>query len=83
MIFHEEKHPKYKWFSQCVTFHFFPSAHHELAYNLFNIFMMYLIPLLAIIVCYSLIMIEMYRLSKDHVGKCERKVGEPARTISR
>ena len=67
VIFHEEHHPVFTWFTQCVTFNFFPSPAHEMAYNLFNVVMLYLLPLLIIIVSYSLLL---YRISvKSREGK--------------
>ena len=59
----------FPWFKQCVTFNFFPSAAHELAYNLFNIFTIYVFPLIAIIICYSLIIAVMSRKSKESRGE--------------
>ena len=69
VIFHVERHPKYPQFSQCVTFHFFPSPAHELAYNLFNMIAVYGAPLLIIIVSYSLILIEISRKSREGRGQ--------------
>nr|QHC34064.1 gonadotropin releasing hormone receptor 1/adipokinetic hormone receptor 1 [Platynereis dumerilii] len=56
IIFHEERHPMYPWFKQCVTFNFFPSVAHERAYNMFNILAVYVVPLGFIIVTYSLVL---------------------------
>ncbi|XP_074651683.1 adipokinetic hormone/corazonin-related peptide receptor variant I-like [Tubulanus polymorphus] len=69
VIFHVERHPDYPWFTQCVTFNFFPTNGHELAYNLFNLVTVYGIPLVAIIVCYSLILCEMSKKYRQSVGK--------------
>ncbi|KAI0226027.1 Gonadotropin-releasing hormone II receptor [Lamellibrachia satsuma] len=65
VIFHVEKHPVFEWFSQCVTFNFFPTRRHELAYNLFNIVAVYLAPLIVIVVSYSLILCEITRKTRE------------------
>ena len=70
VIFHVQRHPYFPWFTQCVTYDFFPSVSHEMAYNLFNITAMYLAPLVVIIIAYSLILCEIYRQSKEVKGKC-------------
>ena len=64
IIFHVESHPNFPWFKQCVTFNFFPSPSHELAYNLFNLIAMYLAPLCVIVTTYSLVFYEIYKRSK-------------------
>ena len=69
MIFHVENHPQVTWFEQCVTFHFFPTPSHELAYNLFNILSIYVLPLLVIIVCYSMILWEISRKTMESKSK--------------
>ena len=69
MIFHVEEHPAFPWFTQCVTFNFFPSDGHELAYNLFNLTAMYLAPLIVIIIAYSLILLEITRKSRESHSK--------------
>jgi gonadotropin-releasing hormone receptor len=56
VIFHVESHPKYPWHTQCVTFNFFPTPSHEMAYNLFNVITVYVLPLLIITSAYSLIL---------------------------
>ena len=64
-----ETHPTYKWFSQCVTFHFFPTAAHELAYNLFNMVAVYVAPLVVIIISYALILCEMSKKTREGKGE--------------
>ncbi|ELU01220.1 hypothetical protein CAPTEDRAFT_125249 [Capitella teleta] len=59
LIFHAAQHPEFELYVQCVTFGSFPTQAHELAYNLFNMFLLYSIPLIAIVLCYSLILREM------------------------
>ena len=68
MIFHIEYHPQYTWYAQCVTFNFFPSPAHELAYNLFNLFTIYGLPLAVIVVSYALILLEMTKKTKQSKG---------------
>ncbi len=65
VIFHQQSHPAYPWFAQCVTFGFFPTHGHEMAYNLFNIVTMYAAPLLVIVVCYALIIWEISKKTKN------------------
>lgn len=69
VIFHVETHPKYRTFRQCVTFNFFPSHNHELAYNLFNLITLYALPLLIITTSYSLILWEISKKTKQCKGK--------------
>ena len=69
IIFHVEYHPDFPWFAQCVTFHFFPTTTHELAYNLFNIVAIYGLPLLVIVISYSLIVCQIHKRTKE--SKCE------------
>ena len=69
VIFHVEYHPAYEWFGQCVTFNFFPSPAHELAYNLFNFITVYALPLIVIIIAYSLILIEMTKKTRESKGQ--------------
>ena len=69
VIFHQMNHPQYPSFQQCVTFGFFPSDTHEMVYQVFNVSAVYLIPLVVIVVSYSLILIEITKRSKDGKGK--------------
>ncbi|KAK3602178.1 hypothetical protein CHS0354_001610, partial [Potamilus streckersoni] len=65
VIFHVERHPLHQWFQQCVTFHFFPSPAHELAYNIFHMIAMYGLPLLIITLAYTLILREMSKKTRQ------------------
>ena len=69
VIFHVEYHPAFPWFTQCVTFNFFPTPAHELAYNLFNLITVYGLPLVVIIVSYSLIVWEMNQKTRQSKGE--------------
>lgn len=69
VIFHVEHHPQFAWYTQCVTFNFFPTAKHELAYNLFNIITLYGLPLLIISASYSLILFEISKKTRQSRGK--------------
>uniref|UniRef100_A0A8D8LBA0 Gonadotropin-releasing hormone II receptor n=1 Tax=Cacopsylla melanoneura TaxID=428564 RepID=A0A8D8LBA0_9HEMI len=64
-VFHVEEHPTEANFTQCVTFHSFPSKAYENAYNYFGMIMMYCLPLLAIIYCYAAILVEIYQRSQS------------------
>ena len=65
VIFHVERHPDFAFFEQCVTFNFFPSQGHEMAYNLFTISAVYILPLTVIIVVYTLILCEITRKARQ------------------
>ena len=65
VIFHVERHPTYRWFTQCVTFNFFPTPMHELAYNLFNVIALYGLPLVIITASYSLILCEISKKTRQ------------------
>ncbi|KAM7286260.1 gonadotropin-releasing hormone II receptor [Ixodes scapularis] len=59
------EHPALPGFFQCVTFASFPSPWHERAYNLFCLLVLYGVPLSAILVCYSRILWEIHRQSRE------------------
>ncbi|XP_076465191.1 adipokinetic hormone/corazonin-related peptide receptor variant I-like isoform X2 [Babylonia areolata] len=65
VIFHVERHPTHRWFTQCVTFNFFPTPLHELAYNLFNVIALYGLPLVIITASYSLILCEISKKTRQ------------------
>ncbi|XP_017786854.1 PREDICTED: gonadotropin-releasing hormone II receptor-like, partial [Nicrophorus vespilloides] len=65
VVFHLSPHPNYPAFFQCVTFGFFVSRNHEIAYNLFCVLAMYFIPLMVIVGAYSAIMWEISSKSKE------------------
>jgi gonadotropin-releasing hormone receptor len=64
-IFHVEAHPQFEWYTQCVTFHSFPSPAYETAYTLFGAVMMYLVPLAVIVVTYTIILYTIYKKSRS------------------
>lgn len=70
VIFHVERHPVHTWFTQCVTFNFFPTPMHELAYNLFNIITVYGLPLTIISTSYIIILCEISKKTKQSKGEC-------------
>ena len=76
VIFHEERHPNHPWYYQCVTFNFFPSDKHELAYNIFNFVMLYGAPLVVILVCYTLILIEISRKTTQSQQQLKGEIDE-------
>ncbi|XP_055927955.1 adipokinetic hormone/corazonin-related peptide receptor variant I-like [Argiope bruennichi] len=65
VIFHVETHPEYPQFIQCVSFNFFPTVYHKMAYNIFCLLAVYGVPLSVIIFCYSRILWEISRRSRD------------------
>ncbi|XP_071168003.1 adipokinetic hormone/corazonin-related peptide receptor variant I-like isoform X4 [Mytilus edulis] len=80
VIFHVDRHPKYTWFTQCVTFNFFPTTAHELAYNLFNLTTLYGLPLIIISVSYCSIL---YQISKKTRQSKEEALGFATKRRSR
>lgn len=72
IIFHVERHPRFTWFEQCVTFNFFPTEQHELAYNLFNVITVYLLPLVIITTSYSLILYKVSKTARRDEGMITR-----------
>lgn len=78
-IFHVETHPQFTWYTQCVTFNSFPSPAVETAYTVFGMVMMYVVPLVAIIFTYTIILVTIYRKSRlanegKKLSDCEKKV---------
>ncbi|XP_064619083.1 adipokinetic hormone/corazonin-related peptide receptor variant I-like isoform X2 [Lineus longissimus] len=70
IIFHLVAHPVHKGYNQCATFGFYPTPAHELAYQLFNVIAIYVVPLLVIVISYTLILCEMskrYRQGRDEM----------------
>lgn len=67
-IFHVESHPKYGWYQQCVTFHFFPSRVHEIVYAAFGMVMMYAFPLCVFIITYGSILYEIGKRNQERRG---------------
>ncbi|XP_071082475.1 adipokinetic hormone/corazonin-related peptide receptor variant I-like [Haliotis cracherodii] len=65
VIFHVEPHPTHPWFTQCVTFNFFPSPVHELAYNLFSVATVYVLPLIVITTSYIMILCKISRNARS------------------
>ena len=68
MIFHVKEHPSYSGYEQCVTFDSFPTVLAELMFNLFTMGAIYILPLLAIVVSYALILILISRKARRHAG---------------
>ncbi|XP_055847429.1 adipokinetic hormone/corazonin-related peptide receptor variant I isoform X1 [Episyrphus balteatus] len=67
IIFHLERHPKIVWYEQCVTFHFFKDEFHEMCYQILGMLVMYALPLVIILFCYTSIYVEIYRKSKRFI----------------
>ena len=72
-IFHVEVHPVHTWYTQCVTFHSFPSAAWETAYTIFGMVMMWLVPLVVILCTYTAILVTLYRKSRAASGQSKYK----------
>lgn len=70
IIFRVETHPDYPKFQQCIMLNSFSSRFQELAYLYGSMFMMYLLPLAVIVFCYTSIVIEIFKRSRDtNIGK--------------
>lgn len=67
IFFHVEKHPNVTSYEQCITENSFPSLAHERTYSFFGMVTMYIVPLIIIIYCYSSILNEICKKSKDHL----------------
>ena len=63
-IFHVAKHPDFSWYTQCVTFGSFPSPVWEDAYIIFGMVMIYFLPLVVIVLTYSVILFTIYKKSR-------------------
>ncbi|XP_040581282.1 adipokinetic hormone/corazonin-related peptide receptor variant I [Lepeophtheirus salmonis] len=74
-IFHVESHPKYPWYTQCVTFNSFPSQAYETAYTIFGMIMMYLFPLIVIIVTYTIILTTIFKKSNASRNESRNNTG--------
>lgn len=68
VVFHVETHPNATWYTQCVTFHSFPSPTYEVLYSLFGMTMLYAGPLVVIIYSYVAILMEICRRTKNPTG---------------
>lgn len=75
IIFRVETHPDYPKFQQCIMLNSFSSRFQELAYLYGSMFMMYLLPLAVIVFCYTSIVIEIFKRSRDTNIDCMRRSG--------
>ncbi|OXA64610.1 gonadotropin-releasing hormone receptor isoform X2 [Folsomia candida] len=75
-VFHLEHHPKFTWYSQCITLGTFSTPGAELAYNFFGFTMMYGLPLVVIVFSYASILCEIFKVN------ALRKNGEELRRSS-
>ncbi|XP_076055760.1 adipokinetic hormone/corazonin-related peptide receptor variant I-like isoform X2 [Oratosquilla oratoria] len=78
IIFHVESHPEHTHYVQCVTFNFYPTDQHEMAYNLFCLIMLYVAPLALIVALYGAIVVTIFqksRLSADDPALRRSSVG--------
>ncbi|KAJ0174270.1 hypothetical protein K1T71_010416 [Dendrolimus kikuchii] len=60
-IFHVEEHPDVKGYYQCVSYGSLPTLSHELAYFLFNMALMYILPLISTLYCSCAALLEIIR----------------------
>uniref|UniRef100_A0A224XMI5 Putative adipokinetic hormone receptor n=1 Tax=Panstrongylus lignarius TaxID=156445 RepID=A0A224XMI5_9HEMI len=72
-VFRVQQHHQFRGYKQCCTFNAFPSPSHEMAYGIFNMLMMYVLPLVVISFCYGSIVIEICRrASAQNSGRLRR-----------
>ena len=64
-IFHVEKHPKFPWYEQCVSFNTFTSRTHEMLYVVISMVLMYALPLCIFIFTYGSIIYEIAQRSRQ------------------
>ena len=65
-------HPVHTWYTQCVTFGSFPSEDWERIYIIFGMVMIYLLPLVVIVLTYSVILYTI--LDKSRNGMYSQKI---------
>ena len=58
-------HPVHTWYTQCVTFGSFPSEDWERIYIIFGMVMIYLLPLVVIVLTYSVILYTILDKSRN------------------
>ncbi|KAL3288022.1 hypothetical protein HHI36_002474 [Cryptolaemus montrouzieri] len=76
VVFHVETHPNVTWYTQCVTYHSFPSHAYEVLYSVFGMVMMYAFPLTIIIYSYAAILMEICRRTKNPTSGGSAKILE-------
>lgn len=72
IVFHTASHPLFPDFVQCVSYNSL-TEWQEIFYSTFGIAALYLIPLVIIILCYTRILWEIYRRSKESAEGKEQK----------
>lgn len=78
VVFRVQKHPQYENFTQCVTFLFFTESRPEqrMAYNIFCMLGMYVVPLVIIIFAYSRIIWKISKKSKETRDGLQSEIGQ-------
>ncbi|ODM91824.1 Gonadotropin-releasing hormone II receptor [Orchesella cincta] len=67
-VYHVAQHPVYPDFHQCVTKAFLKNEpYNELVYNIGSVSALYFIPLVVVIYTYSMILLKLYRKSKEQL----------------
>ena len=64
IVFHTATHPQFPDFVQCVSYNSLTEGQ-EIFYSTFGIAALYIIPLVIIICCYTRILWEIYKRSKE------------------
>lgn len=64
MLFSVQAHPEISDYTQCVDFDAFTQEWHRKLYNIFSLCVVYVIPLLIIIICYTGICIKLFANSR-------------------
>ncbi|XP_013774644.1 gonadotropin-releasing hormone II receptor-like [Limulus polyphemus] len=68
VLFKVQHHPEFPEYTQCVTFEFLSDPWQDRTYNIFCILVLYGVPLIIIIYCYSKILWVITRRSRDNEG---------------
>jgi hypothetical protein len=70
------RHPKYQWYTQCLTFQVLPTHGQQVMYSVIGVVTMYIAPLVTIIFCYSAIILEICKRVVD-TGTLPRALFSP------
>ncbi|XP_076322530.1 adipokinetic hormone/corazonin-related peptide receptor variant I-like isoform X2 [Tachypleus tridentatus] len=68
VLFKVQRHPDFPDYTQCVTFEFLSDPWQDQIYNVFCVLVLYGVPLIIIIYCYSKILWVITRRSRDSEG---------------
>ncbi|BES91166.1 hormone receptor [Nesidiocoris tenuis] len=78
VLFGVHKHPEHPWYEQCMSINsLIPNAHELVTYSIFNMLIMYILPLAIITYCYGSILKEICKQAdKTDTGELRRSTKE-------